>query len=142
MLHLHYRIVTENIRTQKQLTIVNFLEGNPTIVLVPFCFSFSFWLSSFHFFFRSSGWGEWTDWGDCDEEGLQHRTRRCGEDQEAEASLCQGNITQSRPCQPHEVPGKHMFLLANCWNKYAARNKLLWTDADISWKNPVHHTKV
>uniref|UniRef100_A0AAQ5Y1P6 Semaphorin-2A n=1 Tax=Amphiprion ocellaris TaxID=80972 RepID=A0AAQ5Y1P6_AMPOC len=50
------------------------------------------------------GWGEWTDWGDCDEEGLQHRTRRCGEDAETDASLCQGNLTQSRPCQPHEVP--------------------------------------
>ncbi|XP_019127425.2 semaphorin-5B [Larimichthys crocea] len=50
------------------------------------------------------GWGEWTDWGDCDEDGLQHRTRHCSEEQEAEANLCQGNITQSRPCQPHEVP--------------------------------------
>uniref|UniRef100_A0A3P8TRZ0 Semaphorin-2A n=1 Tax=Amphiprion percula TaxID=161767 RepID=A0A3P8TRZ0_AMPPE len=50
------------------------------------------------------GWGEWTDWGDCDEEGLQHRTRRCGEDAETDASLCQGNLTQSRPCQPHEPP--------------------------------------
>uniref|UniRef100_A0A3Q3K6Z8 Sema domain-containing protein n=1 Tax=Monopterus albus TaxID=43700 RepID=A0A3Q3K6Z8_MONAL len=49
------------------------------------------------------GWGEWTEWGYCDEEGLQHRTRRCAEDQDAETSLCQGNITQSRPCQPHEV---------------------------------------
>ncbi|XP_034720686.1 semaphorin-5B-like [Etheostoma cragini] len=47
-------------------------------------------------------WGEWTDWGDCDDQGLQHRTRHCVEDQEA--SLCQGNVTQSRPCQPHEVP--------------------------------------
>ncbi|XP_029304398.1 semaphorin-5B-like isoform X1 [Cottoperca gobio] len=49
-------------------------------------------------------WGEWTVWGDCDEQGLQHRTRRCGEDPGAEAGPCQGNITQSRPCQPHEVP--------------------------------------
>lgn len=39
---------------------------------------------------------------------MQHRTRRCSDDQEAEGSVCQGNITQSRPCQPHEVPGKHM----------------------------------
>ncbi|XP_022066020.1 semaphorin-5B-like isoform X2 [Acanthochromis polyacanthus] len=50
------------------------------------------------------GWGEWTDWGGCDEEGLQHRARRCGEDAETDAGLCQGNLTQSRPCQPHEVP--------------------------------------
>ncbi|XP_027863128.1 semaphorin-5B-like [Xiphophorus couchianus] len=50
------------------------------------------------------GWGEWTDWGECDDEGVQHRSRRCQEEQEAEASLCQGNLTQSRPCQPHEVP--------------------------------------
>ncbi|XP_033957429.1 semaphorin-5B-like [Pseudochaenichthys georgianus] len=48
-------------------------------------------------------WGEWTVWGDCDE-GLQHRTRHCGEDQGLEGGLCQGNITQARPCQPHEVP--------------------------------------
>lgn len=58
---------------------------------------------------RLSGWGEWTEWGDCDDEGLQHRTRRCSEDHEAEASLCQGNITQSRLCQPHEVPGKRVL---------------------------------
>uniref|UniRef100_A0A3Q3AYH7 Sema domain-containing protein n=1 Tax=Kryptolebias marmoratus TaxID=37003 RepID=A0A3Q3AYH7_KRYMA len=51
-------------------------------------------------------WADWTDWGDCDEEGLQHRTRRCGDDQEAATNLCQGNLTQSRPCQPHEVPGQ------------------------------------
>uniref|UniRef100_A0A3Q1FWU3 Semaphorin-2A n=1 Tax=Acanthochromis polyacanthus TaxID=80966 RepID=A0A3Q1FWU3_9TELE len=50
------------------------------------------------------GWGEWTDWGGCDEEGLQHRARRCGEDAETDAGLCQGNLTQSRPCQPHEAP--------------------------------------
>ncbi|XP_075873317.1 semaphorin-5B-like isoform X2 [Nelusetta ayraudi] len=50
------------------------------------------------------GWGAWADWGDCDDEGLQHRSRHCGEDQEAEASLCQGNVTQSRTCRPHEVP--------------------------------------
>ncbi|KAK5604297.1 hypothetical protein CRENBAI_019880 [Crenichthys baileyi] len=50
------------------------------------------------------GWGEWTDWGECDDEGLQHRSRRCGEEREAEASLCQRNLTQSRKCQPHEVP--------------------------------------
>ncbi|KAL3045585.1 hypothetical protein OYC64_013784 [Pagothenia borchgrevinki] len=49
-------------------------------------------------------WGEWTVWGDCDDEGLQHRTRHCGEDQGLEGGLCQGNITQARPCQPHEVP--------------------------------------
>ncbi|XP_010789368.1 semaphorin-5B-like, partial [Notothenia coriiceps] len=49
-------------------------------------------------------WGEWTVWGYCDDEGLQHRTRHCGEDQGLEGGLCQGNITQARPCQPHEVP--------------------------------------
>ncbi|KAF0038966.1 hypothetical protein F2P81_009450 [Scophthalmus maximus] len=49
-------------------------------------------------------WGEWTEWGDCDEEGLQRRTRSCGEDPAADAGLCRGNVTQSRPCQPHEVP--------------------------------------
>ncbi|MED6282348.1 hypothetical protein CHARACLAT_031140, partial [Characodon lateralis] len=49
-------------------------------------------------------WGEWTDWGECDDEGLQHRSCRCGEEREADASLCQRNLTQSRPCQPHEVP--------------------------------------
>lgn len=89
----------------------------------------------------SSGWGEWTEWGDCDEEGLQHRTRRCGEEQEAEASLCQGNITQSRPCQPHEVPGKRLLFLINCWNKFGVYSKLLQTVADISWKNPVRVTQ-
>ncbi|KAM3838409.1 semaphorin-5B-like [Diretmus argenteus] len=46
----------------------------------------------------------WTEWGDCDEEGLQHRSRLCGQDGEASANLCQGNITQSGPCRPHEVP--------------------------------------
>lgn len=97
-------------------------------------------IPSVHSFLWSSGWGEWTEWGDCDEEGLQHRTRRCGEDQEAEARLCQGNITQSRQCQPHEVPGKHMLLLVNCWNKFSANS--LQTAADINWKNPVSHTNV
>lgn len=56
----------------------------------------------------SVGWGAWADWGDCDDEGLQHRSRHCGEDQEAEASLCQGNVTQSRTCRPHEVPGEQI----------------------------------
>ncbi|KAF7655613.1 hypothetical protein LDENG_00053850 [Lucifuga dentata] len=50
------------------------------------------------------GWSEWTEWGECDDEGLQHRSRRCDEEREAEAGLCQGNVSQSRPCQPHEVP--------------------------------------
>lgn len=58
-----------------------------------------------------AGWGEWTDWGECDDEGLQHRSRRCGEEQEAEANTCQGNLTQSRPCRPHEVPGKPVKFL-------------------------------
>lgn len=71
------------------------------------CFSLSMSLFS-----RSSGWGEWTEWGDCDEEGLQRRTRSCGEDPAADAGLCRGNVTQSRPCQPHEVPGEHIFLFA------------------------------
>ncbi|XP_049610538.1 semaphorin-5B isoform X3 [Syngnathus scovelli] len=47
------------------------------------------------------GWGLWSDWGDCDEEGLQYRSHSCGENQEA--NLCQGNISQARPCQTHEV---------------------------------------
>lgn len=85
----------------------------------------------------SSGWGEWTDWGDCDEDGLQHRTRHCSEEQEAEANLCQGNITQSRPCQPHEVPGRHMLSLVNCWNQFAAYSPFLQTVADVSRGNPV-----
>uniref|UniRef100_A0A3P9JA03 Sema domain-containing protein n=1 Tax=Oryzias latipes TaxID=8090 RepID=A0A3P9JA03_ORYLA len=50
------------------------------------------------------GWGEWANWGECDDDGLQHRARRCGEQQQAELRLCQGNLTQSRPCRPHEVP--------------------------------------
>nr|XP_029504377.1 semaphorin-5B-like [Oncorhynchus nerka] len=45
----------------------------------------------------------WSEWGECDEEGLQHRSRECGE-READPSLCQGNATASRPCQPPEVP--------------------------------------
>lgn len=56
----------------------------------------------------SLGWGAWADWGDCDDEGLQQRSRHCGEDQEAEAKLCQGNVTQSRKCRPHEVPGEQI----------------------------------
>ncbi|KAM8871971.1 semaphorin-5B-like [Synchiropus picturatus] len=47
---------------------------------------------------------DWTQWGDCDDQGLQHRVRRCGEDQRAGVHPCQGNITQSRPCRAHEVP--------------------------------------
>lgn len=70
---------------------------------ITYCFLV---ILSVHSFLWSPGWGEWTEWGDCDDEGLQHRTRHCGEDQEAESGLCQGNITQLRPCQPHEVPGK------------------------------------
>ncbi len=90
------------------------------------------------FFLWSTGWGEWTEWGDCDEEGLQHRTRHCGENQEDEASLCQGNVTQSRPCQPHEVPGKHMLSSVNWRNKFAPYALfILQIVADISWKNPV-----
>lgn len=45
------------------------------------------------------GWPEWTDWGDCDENGLQFRTRSCGD-----SGLCLNNVSQSRRCQPHEVP--------------------------------------
>ncbi|XP_029929330.1 semaphorin-5B-like [Myripristis murdjan] len=48
--------------------------------------------------------GGWTEWGDCDDDGLQHRSRLCGEDREADAGPCHSNVTQSRPCQPHEVP--------------------------------------
>ncbi|XP_057711639.1 semaphorin-5B-like isoform X2 [Corythoichthys intestinalis] len=47
------------------------------------------------------GWGVWSDWGDCDEKGLQYRSRDCGENQES--NLCQGNTSQSRPCRTHEV---------------------------------------
>lgn len=65
-----------------------------------------FILSVLHPILRSPGWGEWTEWGDCDDEGLQRRARRCGEDPEAEPGRCQGNVTQSRPCRPHEVPGE------------------------------------
>uniref|UniRef100_A0A672IER4 Semaphorin-2A n=1 Tax=Salarias fasciatus TaxID=181472 RepID=A0A672IER4_SALFA len=32
--------------------------------------------------------------------------RRCGDDPDGEAGACQGNVTQSRPCRPHEVPGE------------------------------------
>ncbi|XP_036807640.1 semaphorin-5B-like isoform X1 [Oncorhynchus mykiss] len=49
------------------------------------------------------GGPRWSEWGECDEEGLQHRSRECGE-READPSLCQGNATASRPCQPPEVP--------------------------------------
>lgn len=79
----------------------------------------------------SLGWGAWADWGDCDDEGLQHRSRHCGEDQEAEASLCQGNVTQSRKCRPHEVPGEQTGDM-NCWKsslhgyKRDAREKISW----------------
>ncbi|XP_028326711.1 semaphorin-5B-like isoform X2 [Gouania willdenowi] len=47
--------------------------------------------------------GEWTEWGDCDE-GVQHRRRRCGDEQNGEVGVCQDNVTQSRACRPHEVP--------------------------------------
>ncbi|XP_077468986.1 semaphorin-5B-like isoform X1 [Stigmatopora argus] len=47
------------------------------------------------------GWGLWSDWGDCDEKGLQHRSRYCDGNQEA--NLCPGNTSQTRPCQTHEV---------------------------------------
>ncbi|CAB1327564.1 unnamed protein product [Coregonus sp. 'balchen'] len=49
------------------------------------------------------GWLVWSEWRECDEEGLQHRSRECGE-READPSLCQGNATTSRPCQSREVP--------------------------------------
>lgn len=139
--------ITKRWQTIQCNQLVNYLERKTTVLLVPLYYSsFSFSISSFHsfcllFFLWSSGWGEWTEWGDCDEEGLQHRTRRCGEEQEAEASLCQGNITQSRPCQPHEVPGKRLLFLINCWNKFGVYSKLLQTVADISWKNPVRVTQ-
>jgi len=76
-------------------------ENQPTVLSVS--------VSSVHYFLRplvSSDWGEWTEWGHCDGEGLQHRTRCCAEGQEAAAGLCRGNITMSRSCRPHEVPGR------------------------------------
>ncbi|XP_068165497.1 semaphorin-5B-like isoform X2 [Antennarius striatus] len=48
--------------------------------------------------------GEWTEWGECDDERLQHRACQCGGGREAGNSICLANLTQSRPCQPHEVP--------------------------------------
>ncbi|KAM6945764.1 semaphorin-5B-like [Aplochiton taeniatus] len=53
------------------------------------------------------GWGSWSAWEECDDQGLEHRSRACGAEAaeaEAEAGLCQGNATQQRPCQPQEVP--------------------------------------
>lgn len=85
---------------------------------------FSFGRLSFFLIPVFAGWGEWTEWGDCDDEGLQHRTRRCDENQEAEVSLCQGNVTQSRPCQPHEVPGKRMIAHVNRTAADCCRYKL------------------
>ncbi|KAK7893328.1 hypothetical protein WMY93_022480 [Mugilogobius chulae] len=47
----------------------------------------------------------WTDWGDCDENGLQFRTRTCGD-----SGLCLSNVSQSRTCKPTKsqsfVPGQ------------------------------------
>lgn len=90
---------------------------------------------SLHPTILSLGGGEWTDWGDCDDEGLQHRTRHCGEDQKAEANLCQGNITQSRPCQPHEVPGKQNDCKRDC----CILSTFLQAAADRGRQNPVLH---
>lgn len=89
-------------------------------------------------FILFAGWGEWTEWGDCDDEGLQHRTRRCDENQEAEVSLCQGNVTQSRPCQPHEVPGKRMIAHVNRTAADCCRYKL----EKLTWmKSLIRHAK-
>ncbi|XP_019898051.2 semaphorin-5B isoform X3 [Esox lucius] len=49
------------------------------------------------------GWLVWSEWGECDEEGRQGRSRECA-DREAVPSQCQGNSTENRRCQPHEVP--------------------------------------
>ncbi|CAL8291163.1 unnamed protein product [Lota lota] len=45
------------------------------------------------------GEGVWSEWGPCDEEGQQLRTRLCGGED------CLGNNTQTRTCRAPQVPG-------------------------------------
>uniref|UniRef100_A0A8C1J3Z6 Sema domain-containing protein n=1 Tax=Cyprinus carpio TaxID=7962 RepID=A0A8C1J3Z6_CYPCA len=40
------------------------------------------------------GWGAWSEWAECNEEGLQLRTRTC----EVSSASCQGNSTDQRLC--------------------------------------------
>uniref|UniRef100_A0A672N1G9 Semaphorin 5B n=1 Tax=Sinocyclocheilus grahami TaxID=75366 RepID=A0A672N1G9_SINGR len=40
------------------------------------------------------GWGAWSEWAECNEEGLQLRTRTC----EISSASCQGNSTDQRRC--------------------------------------------
>ncbi|XP_016416392.1 semaphorin-5B-like [Sinocyclocheilus rhinocerous] len=44
------------------------------------------------------GWGVWSEWAECNEEGLQLRIRTC----EISSASCQGNSTDQRQCRPNE----------------------------------------
>uniref|UniRef100_A0A8C1QS08 Semaphorin-5A n=1 Tax=Cyprinus carpio TaxID=7962 RepID=A0A8C1QS08_CYPCA len=47
------------------------------------------------------GRGAWSEWAECNEEGLQLRTRTC----EVSSASCQGNSTDQRQCRPNESAG-------------------------------------
>ncbi|KAI2663231.1 Semaphorin-5B [Labeo rohita] len=58
------------------------------------------------------GWGAWSEWAECNEEGLQLRTRTC----ETSSASCQGNSTDQRQCRPNEsaVLSKGQKRSTNC----------------------------
>uniref|UniRef100_A0A672QBC2 Semaphorin-2A n=1 Tax=Sinocyclocheilus grahami TaxID=75366 RepID=A0A672QBC2_SINGR len=53
------------------------------------------------------GWGAWSEWAKCNEEGLQLRIRTC----EISSASCQGNSTDQRQCGPNESAGFSLFHL-------------------------------
>uniref|UniRef100_A0A671NHA6 Semaphorin-2A n=1 Tax=Sinocyclocheilus anshuiensis TaxID=1608454 RepID=A0A671NHA6_9TELE len=53
------------------------------------------------------GWGAWSEWSECNEEGLQLRIRTC----EISSASCQGNTTDQRQCRPNESAGFSLFHL-------------------------------
>ncbi|XP_073707889.1 semaphorin-5B [Garra rufa] len=58
------------------------------------------------------GWGAWSEWAECNEQGLQLRTRKC----EISSASCQGNSTDQRQCRPNEsaVLSKGQKRSTNC----------------------------
>ena len=47
------------------------------------------------FFLALIGWGGWTVWSECDENGEQHRRRKC---ETPGPSTCQGHDFETRLC--------------------------------------------
>uniref|UniRef100_A0A9J7YJ40 Semaphorin-5A n=1 Tax=Cyprinus carpio carpio TaxID=630221 RepID=A0A9J7YJ40_CYPCA len=54
------------------------------------------------------GWGAWSEWAECNEEGLQLRTRTC----EVSSASCQGNSTDQRLCPSSDSASYMSFCFA------------------------------